>query len=618
MRKHQSSAVDALVRHVVERSPFYRARFAGLIGDGPVELAALPTLDKATLMGNLDDALCDPRLRGRDLHARLLDEDPLLGEHRVMASSGSTGTPSLYVYSRADWTGLLALFFRYGELCGIRPHLPRLRVAAIGAPSLASMTQRVSQSVDIGLHRVLRLSVTDPLPRLVEALNAFAPEALNAYPSIAGLLGDEQLSGRLRISPRIVSTSSELCTAETTERIERAFGVRPFNMYATSEGLWGVDCDHHAGIHLFDDWCVVENVDRTGRPVPDGEPGERLLVTNLFNRTLPLIRFEVSDVVAIDPRRCECGRTLPRLHAVQGRLDEVIHLPGADGEPVPVHPTQFSLAPPTRRSASSRWCSAGRSSCCDSPFATAPRRAPRTGRRGQSPGDRAPSASSAPPSKPRGSRRSVAPPPASSSSSSSRRPPATPHADGLLAPQRAHELAGPVGKAAHRVSHRRQTRSQSLVTRLDRQHRVLEGCERAVGLGGRLDRLLDLAASAGRGDARGLRLERAALEAVPVGELGVRPLGATVGGLNRPEQRLLQPVGVVLVELVVRLRQGGERKPERVGRLGDGVEQLLPCLLGGVGHAIRLNSRGWRPRPPPPHRRGGAGGPGAARARHSP
>jgi phenylacetate-coenzyme A ligase PaaK-like adenylate-forming protein len=343
MREHHSSAVDALVRDAAERSPFYRARFAGLIGDGRVELAALPTLDKATLMKNLDDALCDARLRGRDLAARLLDEEPLLGEHRVMASSGSTGTPSLYVYSRTDWTGVLALFFRYGELCGIRPRLPRLRVAAIGAPSLASMTQRIAQSVDIGLHRVLRLAVTDPLPRLVDALNAFSPEALNAYPSIAGLLADEQLAGRLRISPGIVSTSSELCTAETTERIERAFGVRPFNMYATTEGLWGVDCDHHDGIHLFEDWCVVENVDQMGRPVPDGEPGERLLVTNLFNRTLPLIRFEVSDLVAIDPSCCECGRTLRRLHAVRGRLDEVIHLPGARGEPVSVHPTQFSL-----------------------------------------------------------------------------------------------------------------------------------------------------------------------------------------------------------------------------------------------------------------------------------
>jgi phenylacetate-coenzyme A ligase PaaK-like adenylate-forming protein len=140
-----------------------------------------------------------------------------------------------------------------------------------------------------------------------------------------------------------VSTSSELCTAETSERIERAFGVRPFNMYATTEGLWGVDCDQHGGIHLFEDWCVVENVDRTGRPVPDGEPGDRLLVTNLFNRTLPLIRFEVSDLVAIDRSRCACGRTLPRLHTVRGRLDDVIHLPGVRGEAVSVHPTQFSL-----------------------------------------------------------------------------------------------------------------------------------------------------------------------------------------------------------------------------------------------------------------------------------
>jgi phenylacetate-coenzyme A ligase PaaK-like adenylate-forming protein len=56
-----------------------------------------------------------------------------------------------------------------------------------------------------------------------------------------------------------------------------------------------------------------------------------------------LIRFEVFDLVAIDPSRCACGRTLSRLHAVQGRLDDVIHLPGARGEPVPVHSTQFSV-----------------------------------------------------------------------------------------------------------------------------------------------------------------------------------------------------------------------------------------------------------------------------------
>ena len=147
-----------------------------------------------------------------------------------MASSGSTGTPSVYVYSRAEWTGVLALFLRYNELCGIRPRLPRRRVAAIGAPSLAAMRINPggnAQSADVGLHRVLKLAVTDPLPRLVEALNAFRPDALNAYPSVAALLADEQLAGRLRIAPELVSTSSELCTREMGERIERAFGIRP-------------------------------------------------------------------------------------------------------------------------------------------------------------------------------------------------------------------------------------------------------------------------------------------------------------------------------------------------------------------------------------------------------
>jgi phenylacetate-coenzyme A ligase PaaK-like adenylate-forming protein len=331
MRAHHAAALDALVRDAARRSPFYRERFAGRVGPAPVDLERLPPLDKATLMAHLDGALTDPRLRGRDLRAHLLDPEPLLGEYRVMASSGSTGTPSVYVYSRADWTGVLALFLRYNELAGVRPRLPRLRVAAIGAPSLASMTQKIAQSAAIGVHRVLRLSVTDPLPELVAALNAFRPHALNAYPSIAALLADEQLGGRLRIAPEMVSTSSELRTSAMTGRIERAFGVRPFDLYGTSEGLWGVECEHHDGIHLFEDWCIVEDA------------GDRLLVTNLFNRTLPLIRFEISDVATIDRRPCACGRTLPRLREMQGRLDDVLRLPGAAGATVPVHPTSFSV-----------------------------------------------------------------------------------------------------------------------------------------------------------------------------------------------------------------------------------------------------------------------------------
>jgi len=229
MREHQERALAALLRDVAARSPFHRDRIGGA-----TRLEELPTLDKATLMANLDGALTVPALRGRDLRAHLLDAAPLDGEYRVMASSGSTGLPSVYAYSRADWSGILAQFLRYNELAGMRPRVPRLRVAAIGAPSLASMTQRVAQSAAVGVHRVLALSVLDPVPQLAERLEAFRPDVLAGYPSVVAMLAGEQLAGRLGIAPSVVTTSSELRTPEMTERIAHAFGVRPFDLYGTT------------------------------------------------------------------------------------------------------------------------------------------------------------------------------------------------------------------------------------------------------------------------------------------------------------------------------------------------------------------------------------------------
>ena len=82
---------------------------------------------------------------------------------------------------------------------------------------------------------------------------------------MAVLLAEEQLAGRLAMSLRTMSTSSELRTPEAAARIEEAFGVRPFDLYATTEGLWGGECERHDGLHLFEDDVIVENVDDDGR-----------------------------------------------------------------------------------------------------------------------------------------------------------------------------------------------------------------------------------------------------------------------------------------------------------------------------------------------------------------
>jgi phenylacetate-CoA ligase len=341
---HQRERLTELVRYAAARSPYWRDATAGY--DPAVGVSSLPELDKATMMERFDEVVTDPRLRRDELldHVERLRGDELhLGRYRAMTTSGSSGRKGLFVYDRAGWTAITAQLLYLSALAGNRPRIPRLRIAALGGGSPAHMSRRSAQTLDVGMHRVLSLPVTLPLAQLVEALNRFRPDFVNAYPSIGVLLAEEQLAGRLRLQLRAMSTSSELRTPEATARIEEAFGVTPFDVYATTEGLWATECERHDGLHLIEDDVIAENVDEDGRPVPDGTPGSRLLVTNLANRVQPIIGLAVSDAVTLTSAPCACGRTLRRIERVEGRTDDVIWLPGADGRAVAVHPLQFAV-----------------------------------------------------------------------------------------------------------------------------------------------------------------------------------------------------------------------------------------------------------------------------------
>jgi hypothetical protein len=130
------------VRHAAAHSPYYRRRLAetGALGDGPVQLQRLPVLDKARLMEHFDELVCDPRLRRDQLLdwvGRLTGDRLYLGRYRVMVTSGSSGRPGLFVYDRAGWRSITSQVLRTTRWAGLRPSLPRQRVAALGgaAPS---------------------------------------------------------------------------------------------------------------------------------------------------------------------------------------------------------------------------------------------------------------------------------------------------------------------------------------------------------------------------------------------------------------------------------------------------------------------------------------------------
>jgi phenylacetate-coenzyme A ligase PaaK-like adenylate-forming protein len=346
---HQQQRLEAVVRHAAASSPFYRERLAGLGPGDPVELARLPVLDKATVMDRFDDLVTDRRLTLAAVEAHLdglAGDELLLGRYRAMATGGSTGRKGVFVADPAEWRQYLAGFFRWNHEVGLRPRLPRRRrIASIAAARPLHMTYRMAASVDIGLYRVLRLEATAPPAAMVEALNRHQPEFLYAYGSVLGLLAAEQLEGRLRIRPAAIASSGETHTDELRDAVRSAWGTSTFELYAMTEaGILGSHCERHTGIHLFEDQAIVEVVDERDHPVPAGQVGHKLLVTNLVTRTQPLLRYEVSDMVAVAAERCDCGRPFRLLAGIEGRNDDILHLPAAAGGTTAVHPLALRTA----------------------------------------------------------------------------------------------------------------------------------------------------------------------------------------------------------------------------------------------------------------------------------
>jgi phenylacetate-coenzyme A ligase PaaK-like adenylate-forming protein len=158
------------------------------------------------------------------------------------------------------------------------------------------------------------------------------------YPSFARRLAEEQEAGRLRIAPRRITTTAEALTQQVRDIVRGAWGAETLDSYGTTEaGLLGTECDAVAGMHIAEDMVVLEAVDDEDRPVAPGIRGSKVLLTTLFNRALPLIRYEISDIVTLDDRPCACRRPFARVTSIEGRREDYIGLRATGGGDVRVH-----------------------------------------------------------------------------------------------------------------------------------------------------------------------------------------------------------------------------------------------------------------------------------------
>src|SRR5712691_9301709 len=255
---HQADALRKLREYAYAHSPFYQRFHQGLY-DAPLQ--ELPVLTKAMVMDHFDELVTDRAIRLEEVKAHLANlsgDERFLGRYRVNATSGSSGHPGVFLFNRAEWITVLASFARAREWGGVRLDLTRrVKTATVASTTPFHMSTRVNATAHSWWMPEMRLAASEPLETIVERLNAWQPEVLIAYASMAHILADEQMALRLKIAPRAVFTSSEVLTQETRRRIVQAWGERLFNQYAATEcGSLAAECDHHRGMHLMEDLVI--------------------------------------------------------------------------------------------------------------------------------------------------------------------------------------------------------------------------------------------------------------------------------------------------------------------------------------------------------------------------
>ena len=300
----QRDRLRALLARAIAGSPFHARRLRGVDPDRfeLADLARLPVMTKADMMENFDAVTTDRRRR-RDLVERHLtravtDPSLLLGDYVVLVSGGSSGQRGLFVQTVDEYAEFAASVTRRGMAAALASGgLPPegLVIGMVGAGSPVHVSGLASVTATRPPVRLVPAPASLPVAEIVRRLNDAQPPALLAYAAKLAELAREQRDGRLKLNLRSVTSMSEAISPAERMAVTEAFGVPVIDMFVSTEGLVGHSEPGGTVLTFAGDTCLAECTDDEGRPVPDGVPSSKVLVTNLYNLTQPLIRYELTD-----------------------------------------------------------------------------------------------------------------------------------------------------------------------------------------------------------------------------------------------------------------------------------------------------------------------------------
>jgi len=315
LERHPWDAAREILEYARAHCAFYRDRLArASIPSGPPLTAAawsrIPILTKQDIRDNAEGLRSD-RFRAEELE--------------VAKTGGSTGVALRVLFDRRCQQARNAAAMRSDRWAHWEPGIRRISVWG-NPPPLDSWRARLRNALHDRLEYLDTMAIHEAsLQRFLASARRPAPFVIQGHShSIFIVARWLEARGERSLRPRGIITTSMMLLRPERDTIERVFGCAVTDRYGCEEvGLIACECEEHRGMHLNVDHLVVESLRDDGTPALPGEEGA-LVLTDLMNHGMPLIRYRIEDVGVVSDRLCPCGRGLPLLERLTGRTADFL------------------------------------------------------------------------------------------------------------------------------------------------------------------------------------------------------------------------------------------------------------------------------------------------------
>jgi phenylacetate-CoA ligase len=337
----QWQRLKRLLEHCHREVPYYQRRWREL-GVVPADIrnlddyAKLPLLTKADIRANFDELQADS-WRGRLL---------------TKATGGSTGEPMRFGYTRESNDRRTAVMWRGYEWAGSRMGRRTLFLwgGAVGEPTRTHQLKDAIYNRLFARHVLNSFHMTEAnMAEYADAIDRYRPEIIVAYVGPLVRLAQWLIANKRRIwRPQGIIGAAEALHEFQRKIIEQAFGAPAFNTYGCREFmLIAAECEKRQGLHVNADHLVVE-LHKPQHAPPDTHTGE-VVITDLFNYGMPFLRYANGDMATAATEACSCGRGLPLLTRVDGRVLDAIRTPSGHVLPGEFFPHMLKDVPGVQR-----------------------------------------------------------------------------------------------------------------------------------------------------------------------------------------------------------------------------------------------------------------------------